>query len=233
MPDEPTPEAGGDAQDPTVSATPTPEPEPETMSMPKTAFDERLEQAGRSAVTRFLRSMGFGDAESLKAFKANAEEQAKSAEEAKRAEMSELEQAKTDLEAAQVAKAEATTTLESYKEEVLAAQTEARITRLGSERGVKDVEYLFFKVEQACDALEDEETLDEVKFIDDLIKDEKEAYKLGITGEPPPPKKQAATTTQVQTGSDPQPDGGNSQIDAMKMSKEEFAALKANLGLSH
>ena len=224
-PEPPAPAVPAPAVPPTDPAVET------TISMPKDAFEKRLEQARRAAVANALKEHGFESPEALKTFQADAAKRAQEAEEAKRAEMTELEQAKTDLAAQAELTAAAELKVTAAEEAAEASRIEAHVSGLLAERGIKNSDYAFFKIEQALSLLPDADAeLDEVKLLDDLLADPVERVALGIAADP---KAKPAQTADPKSGPDPKPNDGDKPFDAMTATPEEFEARMAKLGARH
>jgi len=233
----PVPGAPDPAPDPGAAQPAAPDPgaappaapsEPEQISMPKEAFDKRLEQATRAGVASALKELGFEDAAAAKAFKAEAGKAAKAAEEARRAEMTELEKYKADVEAATLKTTEAEARAVAAEEDAEASRIEAHVSGLIAARGIGNPDYAFFKLEQACALLEEGEDLDEANFLDQLVADEKQRAALGF--EVADPTARPAETAAGKTGPDPIPAGPDGDFDAMTATPEEMRAHLQKLG---
>jgi hypothetical protein len=205
--------------------------EPETVSMPKDAFNKRLEQAQSAAVAKFLRDNGYDSTDAFTASQQAAAEQAKAAEEAKRAEMSEIEKYKTDLAAAQAKQAEMESALADQQKRAEALEMRNHLHNLCRERGIQNVEYAMFKISQAVDGLEDDAELNEVEYLDQLCADEAQKAALGLSVALP--ENRQATTTPPKSGPDPKPNQNEPPFDAMTATPEELAKRAQDLGFHH
>jgi len=230
---QPAPGDGG-AQPNQQPPDPPPQPqrgaEPPDTSTPDSDppwLPKRLERAKQAAKLEIAKASGFDSIEAFEAWQAQAKEAMQAQEEAKRQQMSELERLKADLAARDARLAEAESQAKQAQLEAEGARIEAHIQRLCAERGIKNADYVFWKLEQAASALGDDDELDEVKFLDDLVKDEAQRAALGVSSAPQP---RPADTSPPQGGPHPKPED-QGQFDALKLSDEEWRAHKAKLGL--
>lgn len=180
------------------------------------SFKKRVEREARS----LLKEAGLTETDpvKLKAIvdaHAKAQADAAAAEEAKKSEIQRAAEAKAKAEAdAQAAM--------SAKEE---AEMKAHLYRVCAEQGVKNLDYAFFAVSAKLNTLKDNEELDEVAFIQGLMKDPTQAAALGTAA---PVQVAGATTTEQGGKPDPKPsspagDPGK-PADAFSQSPEQFKA---------
>jgi len=180
------------------------------------SFKKRVEREARS----LLKEAGLTETDpaKLKAIvdaHAKAQADAAAAEEAKK---SEIQRA---AEAAAKAQAEAQAAM-SAKEE---AEMKAHLYRVCAEQGVKNLDYAFFAVSTKLAQLKDNEELDEVAFIQGLMKDPTQSAALGIAAAA---KVEGATTTQQGAGPDPKPGSPAGDpakpVDVFQQTPEQFKA---------
>ena len=202
----------------------------EEMKFSKSAFEKRLEQAQRSAEAKALKALGFDSLDAAAAYKQAADKAASEADAKRKAEMDELTRLKTELQERDAAITAERAKAQAAVEDAEMARTEARLQRLYAERGIKGTgaDYAEFLLVRATEALKDGETLDEVEFLDKLVKDPVEAPRLGIMSATAPVVTPAKTTTPP-TGPAPKPPQQTSdQKHASQMSDLEWRAWLAN-----
>lgn len=205
--DETPPAGGGDPAPPTPPAADLPAPaEQETISLPKDAFQQRIEQAKRAG----LKEAGIDpeqvkkDREELAKLKADAEER-------KKAEMTEKERLETE-------KAEAVAKAEEATKRAEAATHRAHVVEECAKHGVRDVDYALFRIAKR----EEGQSISE--FLTEILKDDTEKTRFGVSAPGTPPK---ATTTGTPETAPPKPkDGGTPDKPVEQMTKAEFAAYK-------
>jgi hypothetical protein len=210
-------------------APPPAEPAPITFADSK-ALDARLDRARNNARSKLLKDAGFESEEQFAAFKQAADEQAKAAEEAKRAEMSEIERYKNDLEAANQATAEEKAKAEAATREAEDMRLELHLRQECAKRGIANTDYAIFLIDQKLGELGDDEDLDEGKFLDDLVADETQKGALGFSA--PPPQEGVATTVAPQDGPPPPPDGPEGEKSALDMTPDELRAEASKHGFN-
>lgn len=201
---------------------------PESISMPKDAFNKRLEQAQTAAIAKFLKAAGYDSPEAFAEAQKASANAIRAAEEAKRAEMSELEKFKTDLAAEQKKRTDLEASLAEQKRQTEALEFNQHIHKLCRERGIQNVDFAMFKISQAVENLENDAELNEIEFLDNLAKDEAQKAALGLSE--PPPKKVNANTTSPKTGPDPKPNDNEPPFNAMTATPEQIAARYRDLG---
>jgi hypothetical protein len=193
----------------------------EDIRLPKSKFDDRLEQAKRAGVTEALKAIGFESVEAAQQFRTNAEQTQAAVDEARRAEMSELEQTKADLEAERAAKAELAAEKEQAELEAQQAQVRGQIVTACAQRGVKNTGFATYLIEEKLMKMGDDDVLDEGEFLDDLLKDDNmKAALVGTAGAPV----EIPATTSTTDGPPPKANQDNGEFDAMKASPEEMQA---------
>jgi hypothetical protein len=180
------PAAPPPAEQPKTTATATEEPE---LRFTREAFDKRVEQARRAHLTAYLKSKGYDSEEAFDAARAKADKLAKDAEKAEREKLSEMERLRADLAEREKKLAESEQARQQAVGAAEVARTQAHLNRLCSERGIRNLDYALVKIERAVDGLKDGEDLDEVAFLDALVKDPAEAAALGLGS------RSSATTT--------------------------------------
>jgi hypothetical protein len=225
--------AGGAVVQPPAAApvtTPAPSSEEEELRFSKTAFDKRLEQAQRSAELKALKALGFDSLEAAQAFRASADKAAQDADAKRKAEMDELTRLKTELQERDAAIAAERAKATAAAEDAEMARTEARLQRLYAEREIKGTgaDYAEFLLVRATEALKDGEMLDEVDFLDRLVKDPVEAARLGITTAMAPVVTPASTTNPHEGPAPKPPQQTSDQKHASQMSDEEWRRWLAN-----
>jgi hypothetical protein len=189
---------------------------------------ERLERAKKSALKEAL---GIGDAKEVKARLDRLGELEKQAEEAKKAQMSEVERLKA--EAAELLKAR-----DAAVERADMVEHQARIYQLLAGQGVKNLEYGFWAINAQWQKQAEGEELDEKTFLDTLLKDPTQRAACGIVDAAPAvlPVKGAPATTTPAIGAPPVPPAptGAPQVPgktAMEWSPDELANYKSRHGL--
>jgi len=194
--------------EPTPTPTPTePTPEPEVISLPKSAFNERLLQAERKG----QRAYGMTP-EEVKAQADELEALKREAEERRKAEMTEQERLKLESE-------EAKKRAEEAEAKAKAAEHRATVVELCAKHGVRDIEYAMFRIGR----LEPGASIDE--FLTETLKDDGEKMKFGISSKPVVVQSQDSTRTP--NAAPPAPTTNDeSHKPVSEMTKEEFAAYK-------
>ncbi len=193
------------------------------------ALDARLDRARLNSRKKFLKEAGFESEEAFAAFKTAADEQAAAAEEARRSEMSEIERYKTDLEAANKATGEAQARAEAAEQAAEDVRLELHLRQQCAQRGIANVDYALFKIDQKLAEMPNDEELDEGKFLDDLIADETQKGALGFVA--PPPQEGAANTAASQDGPAPPPEGDQGEKSALDMTADELRAEAAKYNI--
>jgi hypothetical protein len=192
---------------------------PEAITFPtREAFNARIDQAARAR----LRELGIEDP---KAVATELEALRQAEKDRKAADMSEREK----LEAAAAAeKARADTAEAALK----TSRSRAELATLAASKGIRNVEYLRFKLDAEGDVE------DRAVFIDKLLEKEMERVALGIPAPPPPAdpeKPKTPATTTPSDGNAPQaPPAGKAPPevqDAFQLSDDDWARRKAELGI--
>ena len=208
----------------------------EVIKLTPQQLSQRLERAVRS----YVRKLGLESPDELAQAIQRLREMEQQEEERRKAQMSEVERLQAEL-------AELKRAQEQAAEEAERARVEAHLTRLFAEKGIRNHDYATWKLMQAVNELEDDDELDEEKFLQQLMEDPKERIALGI--EEPPVTTQApeqheqkapvpvpATTTPAtgpgQAPPPPKPGEGTPVKTAFDLSPEEWAKRKAELGIA-
>jgi hypothetical protein len=185
------------------------------------ALNERLERAQKQK----LKALGFESEEAAKAALDELKQRREAEAETAKKNQSELERVKGEKEAAENAKKAA----EALAEE---SRLQAHMYKVCAEKGIKNVEYAMFEVSKKLEKLGPTEELDEVAFLDGLMKDATKKAALGVA-EPAQQTQQvgANTTTnaggQAEINAPPPPPGGapaGAVKDVSKMTRDEFVA---------
>jgi hypothetical protein len=210
--------------------------EKDIIKLPKAKFEERLERASRSTLTRL-----FGTSDEKKIVEQQERMKKLEEEAATRAAAD-----KTDLERARDEAAKATARAAEAEADAELARQRAHITRLGAERGITNIDLLEHKVFKALDELpEGESELDEVELIEGYLKDPRDRIALGVDavpdpaakdGKQQPERKQGATTSPAPpvrtTDRKPPPAAAATPaVDVSKMTPAEYRAWKAQHGI--
>jgi hypothetical protein len=194
------------------------------------AFNERVARAARSQLEKEL---GVRDLSAVKDNLATLQQMKEAEEERKKQQMSELERAQTEANEAK----QRATELEEARD---AAQLKAHVTQLCAERGIRDVGYAEYKIMGKLAETPESEDLDEEKYLDELLQDERQRVALGVQNpaEPPPPPKAVddpANTSPAAGGQHQQPKPPNAapegEKDAFAMTDEEWQAKRKALGI--
>lgn len=207
---DPPPAGGGDPPaDPPAPPAADPKPaDQENISLPKSAFDARIEQAKRAG----LKEAGIDpdqvkkDREELAKLKAEAEER-------KKAEM-------TDRERLEAEKAEAEAKAKEAMERAERSDHRAHVVEVCAKHGIRDIDYAMFRIGKR----EEGQSIDD--FLSETLKDETEKTRFGVApaGAPAPAK---TTTTGTPENAPPKPsDGGAPVKPVSQMTKQEFAEHK-------
>jgi hypothetical protein len=219
----PPPEEGT----PPPEGTPPAPPPEETFTFSQKALKKRLNREKESAQKEMLETLGFKTLDEFSAWRKE-DKKAKAAAEAKRREeMTEIERYKADLAAANEARTNYEQQLENAKIQQQAAQIDAQINAVCAKKGIKDLEYAKFKIQQGVENLGDDDELDFDTYLDELLEDDRQKISLGFVD----PKILPANTL---PGDDPPPTPGTPNVgkkDAMQMSKEEFQEHLRTKGL--
>lgn len=209
----------------TAATTPAPAAEPFAVFPDAESFQKRVERETKKR----LKDLGIDDVEQAKARLDAAAAAEKAAEEAKRAQMTEIERLRADQAKAQADAKEAMTRAEE-------AEMRAHLHRVFAEEGIRNFDYGFFAVTRKLATIPEDETLDERAYLRELAKDPTQAAALGIA--PPPaqaaPSAQRPATSTPVAGSAPLPPGAGAPAPAktaFDMSPAEWAAYKARNGI--
>ena len=205
-------------------------PEVPVDGVPDEALADRLRRQARANREAVLKELGFSSVEEAQAFKAKADADAAAEEERKRAEMSELERVRAEKAVTEQALATERSRAEAAERASEEAAILAHLQGLCAARGIKNPDYALFKLEKAVNGLEDGAELDEVAFLDDLIKDPRERYSLGVDADAPAPAARPATTTPPSTQPAPTPGGVVPEFDASTATPEEMSKRLDALG---
>lgn len=155
--------------------------------------------------------------------------------EAERAQLTENERLKADLDAAN-AKADAA------EKDAADMRSRSHLAGVFAQKGVKNFDYGHFLVDQKRATLAEGEEFDEAAFIDELAKDPASVAALGMgapAAAPPaagatPPAAPPANTSPTAPAATPTPPGANPAVPAktaMDLTPDEWAAKKQELGL--
>ncbi len=201
---------------------------PEEITLPKTRFDERLNRAKNSGRADALKEAGFNSVEEAIQFRKDFEAAQKAADEAKRAEMNEIERLKADIEQRDREK----TALEEEKAQAELASMQSKIREeiltACAEHGITNTSYAMFLVESAVENLEnDDDELDPSTFLGEQIKDEKNKVAFGLSETP------VEVPAQTTTTEEPPPQAGvnNGEFDAKTASKEQMNEYLKSIGV--
>lgn len=211
---------------PTAPAAPAAPSEPFAVFPDAESFQKRIEREARKR----LKDLGIDDPEQAKVRLDAAAALEKQAEEARRAQMSEVERLRTDL----AEKERAATGAMSRAEE---AEMKAHLYRVFAEKGIRNFDYGFFAITNKLASMPDEETLDERAFLDELAKDPSQAVALGIAAPAPaaPPTRPAPVTSTPSGGfppTAPQPGAPAPAKTAFDMTPAEWTAFKSRNGIA-
>lgn len=237
MPSEEKPVTGSVSAAPTSApATPAapaaPAPEPYAVFPDAESFQKRVEREARKA----LRELGVDDPAAIKSMLAEYGTLKNAAEEARRAQMTEVERLKTDLAAKEAQAAEAMSTAEE-------AKLRAHLYQVFARRGIRNFDYGFWLITSKLAGMPDDaEPLDEEAFLEASAADPATRAALGIASAevaappaapPAYPGVRPATTSPATAA--PQPPAPNPAIPtktAMDMTPAEWASFKQRLGLN-
>lgn len=218
------PAPGAPAPAPPTPPTPG---EPFAVFPDAESFQKRIEREARKR----LKDLGIDDPEQAKVRLDAAAALEKQAEEAKRAQMSEVERLRGDL----AEKERAASGAMSRAEE---AEMRAHLYRVFAEKGVRNFDYGYFAIERKLASMPDDETLDERAFLDELAKDPSQAVALGIAAPPaaPAPARLAPVTSTPSSGgfppTAPQPGAPGPTKTAFDMTPAEWSQYKARNGIA-
>lgn len=226
QPDPPAPPAPGNPPPPAPPPAPGPPapPEPFATFPDAESFQKRVDREARK---RMKDVFGTDDEATIKARLEEQEKLAKAAEEAKRAQMTEIDRLKLEKQEAEARAAAAMSDAEEMR-------MRSHLHSVFAKKGIKNHEYGFFQVTSALARLGESEQLDEDKFLDGLIADPAHKAALGIEGPPPDPVVRPATTTPVGTpppAPPPASGAGTPPKSDMALSQEEWLAKKRALGI--
>lgn len=205
---------------PAVAPAAPPPAEPFAVFPDSEAFKKRIDRELRSA----LKDLGFADVEEAKRVREEHVAQGKAAEEAKRAQMTEIERLRADLGDRDRRLAEEMAAREQ-------AQMNAHLNEVFAEKGIKNRDYARFQIVNKLASMNDDEVLDERAFLDALATDPQQAVALGLaappsTEQPRVPRLVGPTTSPgVHPGVPPAPPaggGGPKVPTAFDKSPEEF-----------
>jgi len=219
---------------PTTPAAAPAAPEPYASFPDAESFQKRVDREAR----KHLKELGVEDPSTLKATLAEYETFKKQAEEAKRAQMSEVERLRADLAAKDAAAAEAMSAAEE-------AQLRAHLYQVFARHGVKNFDYGFWLITNKLAGLPDDaEALDEEAFLASAAQDPSMRAALGMeapapaaapVGAPPGVAGLRPATTTPATSPAPTPPPVNPAIPvktAMDMTPGEWAAYKQRMGIN-
>lgn len=178
----------------------------------------RLEQAKRSA----WRELGFESAEQARQMRDQFAELQKAQEEAKRAEMSEIERYKADLEAQKLA-------AQQYQEQVAELRFQNDLNQACFSSGIKNTAYAQFLIQQEAAKMEPDAPVDMAALVSKFSADPTHQAALGIQVAPVAVDT-PATTTPATTSPGYQPGQNNAPAnpvtDVMSMTPEQYRAHK-------
>jgi len=208
-------------------AQPPSQPPAESIQLTPESLKVRLEREREKGGLELVKSLGFESFDALKAWKTDADKTAKAADERKRAEMAEIDRYKADLAAAQQAAAAADAKAKAAEAAAANAATQSRRLELLASKGVSNLRYGLFCLEQARASNPE---VDEGKALDELIAKASEKAALGVAA--PPPVAQLAQTAPTPVGPAPNPAGARPAFDASTATPEQWLARKRELGLA-
>lgn len=145
-------------------------PEDEIISLPKSAFTDRVR---REANAEIRRQYGVENVTEVKARLDRLKELEAKEEETRKATLTEQQRLQEELGKAQAATATAQAAAEQ-------AALDAHINRLCTEKKIANVDYATFKIAQELEKLGEDGELDEVAFLDGLLKDPTHRAALGM-----------------------------------------------------
>lgn len=217
---------------PTLPETPPVEPpnldKPEEITLPKAKFDDRLNRAEKSGRSKALKELGFNSIEEAIQFRKDFEKNQEAIEQARRAEMNEIERLKADIEQRDKEKEalEAKAAQDAFEREQ--AEMRGEILTACAERGITNTGYAMYLVEAAVEKMGDDDELDAGEFLDSQIKDDQNKVALGLSGDPV--QIPARTST---GGEEPPPKANedNGEFDAINATPEEMNAHLKALGV--
>lgn len=197
---------------PPAPTVPDPPPEPAGITLSNAQLTERLDRAKASERKALLKSMGFESEEALRA-------SVKAAEDARQAQLT-AEQRLNEQLATERARADKAET------ELTEARFTARLTQLCAARGIVDMDYARYLVEQAAGG---QDNFDAGVFLDQQLQNPQRKLALGVSG-PPVVVNSPTTNSPVNPNLAPPapapPNGQNGPVDTMKMSATEFKAYE-------
>jgi len=199
----------------------------EQIQLTPEALKARLDREREKSLEAFVKSLGFDTLDAAHAWKAEADKAAKAAEDRKRAEMAELDRYKADLAEAQQAAAAADAKAKAAEAAAANAATQSRRLELLASKGVSNLRYGLFCLEQA--RASDPEA-DEGKVLDELLAKASEKAALGVAQ--PTPVAQPAQTAPSQSGPAPTPASPQQSFDALAAAPDQWLARKRQLGLA-
>lgn len=196
-------------------------PNENVLTFSKSTFDDRLNQAKRSAHSELLSQLGFASVEEIQTWKADQDKLNDELEQKRLAEMDELSRTKALAQKAEEEKLAAEQRISEMQKRHEAMELERHLTNVCLQKKIANVPYALFRIGQACDALPDENaTLDENEFLDELMKDPSEKAALGIET-----KSINVPVTTSTNGEEPPPkaDDKPKETNALQMSQSEFS----------
>lgn len=224
---EPVPtEAGAGAPPAAPAGPPPPEgapPAEETISMPSSAFKDRLRREANQMVAN---EYGGLTPAQVKDLQSKLEAAQKAEEEAARAKMDENERLKHDLAKAQQER-------DAAFEERDAARIEHQISSTCAQLGITNVGYATHLLAEHAEGLGDGDEFDEEEVLKQIMEDPRQKSALGIAAEPT--KVDAPATTALTGDGAPKPPNaganGNATPNAFDMTDEQWRKHKQSLGL--
>lgn len=187
-------------------------------------FQKRVDREAKKA----LKELGIENPETLKSVLAEHEAFKKAAQEAERAQMTEVERLRADLAAREKAAQDAMSAAEE-------AKFDAHIYRLCVKKGIKNHEYAKWMVANELTNLPEDGQLDEEAYFDQALQDGTTRAALGV--EPVPvavpavPVVRPPVTTTPKVSPSPTPGGPIPEKTAYQLSDDEWRQRKAQLGL--
>lgn len=186
---------GQDGQQPNPDSQPenTGDQAEQTVSMPQKAFTERLARAGRTAVTDFLKEVGFEKPDDFKAFITTARQREQS-------ELSEAERLKQALEAEKQKSAQATEAAQKAEAKRLEMLVDSAIRTAAVSANAKNPDdvLLWARSQDLSDVLDEDGKVNAKsvsKIIDTLKKERAHWFGNGGSGTPGSPSNAGGTTT--------------------------------------
>lgn len=198
---------------------------PSAEQMLQMTSEQLKERLTRAQMSYLQEQFGTKDPAEVKAKLQQLKDLEEAEEKRKREQLSKEEQLQADLDAERARAAAA-------QEERDAIAFENHITRVCAEMGVKNVDYAMWEVARQADTLPEGEQLDAREHLKKLLDNDQSRAALGVA---PPVEVEERGATTDPTGGSSEPGAGGSHPpkgeDAFEMTKENWAAKKARLGI--